>query len=142
MRHLRDEVWEPWPFDHNNFAAWDKAGRCPEIPSQVPLKISEIELGTRGQDLLSGRRRLRSRSAMAGNRLLRLGLSNGNLIPRRVMPTREGLVGLEARVWGSTGRHDDEAPNRTSTGFAAVKTSSRCFQRARRAYKIQRGKRF
>ena len=41
VRHLRDEVWEPWAFDRDNFAAWDKAGRV-MVVERAAAKAREI----------------------------------------------------------------------------------------------------
>jgi trimethylamine--corrinoid protein Co-methyltransferase len=41
VRHLRDEVWEPWSFDLGNFSAWDKAGREPVV-ERAAAKAREI----------------------------------------------------------------------------------------------------
>jgi len=41
VRHLRDEVWEPWAFDLDNFAAWDKAGRV-SVVERAAAKAREI----------------------------------------------------------------------------------------------------
>ena len=39
--HLRDEVWEPWAFDRDSFAAWDKAGRV-SVAARASAKAREI----------------------------------------------------------------------------------------------------
>ena len=41
LRHLRDEVWEPWSFDLGNFSAWDKAGR-ESVVERAAAKAREI----------------------------------------------------------------------------------------------------
>jgi trimethylamine--corrinoid protein Co-methyltransferase len=41
VRHLRDEVWEPWAFDRDNFSAWDKAGR-ESVVGRAAAKAREI----------------------------------------------------------------------------------------------------
>ena len=41
VRHLRDEVWEPWAFDRDNFAAWDKAGRV-SVVERAAAKARDI----------------------------------------------------------------------------------------------------
>jgi trimethylamine--corrinoid protein Co-methyltransferase len=41
VRHLRDEVWAPWAFSSDNFAAWDKAGRV-SVVARAAAKAREI----------------------------------------------------------------------------------------------------
>jgi trimethylamine--corrinoid protein Co-methyltransferase len=41
VRHLRDEVWEPWAFDRDNFAAWEKGGRV-SVFERAAAKAREI----------------------------------------------------------------------------------------------------
>jgi trimethylamine--corrinoid protein Co-methyltransferase len=41
VHHLRDDVWEPWAFDRDNFAAWEKGGRV-SIVERATAKAREI----------------------------------------------------------------------------------------------------
>ena len=50
VRHLRDEVWEPWAFDLDNFAAWDKAGRV-SVVERAAAKAREILAAHRPEPL-------------------------------------------------------------------------------------------
>jgi trimethylamine--corrinoid protein Co-methyltransferase len=40
-RHLRDEAWQPWAFDTDSFAAWDKAGRM-SVVERAAARVREI----------------------------------------------------------------------------------------------------
>jgi trimethylamine--corrinoid protein Co-methyltransferase len=40
-RHLRDEIWEPWAFDRDTFAAWDQGGRV-SVVARAAAKAREI----------------------------------------------------------------------------------------------------
>jgi trimethylamine:corrinoid methyltransferase-like protein len=50
VRHLRDEVWEPWAFDRDNFASWEKGGRV-SVVERAAGKAREI-LATQCPDTL------------------------------------------------------------------------------------------
>ena len=41
VRHMRGEVWEPWAFSFDNFAAWDRAGRV-SVVERAATKAREI----------------------------------------------------------------------------------------------------
>ena len=41
VRHLRNEVWEPWTFNYDNFGAWDEAGRV-SVVERATAKAREI----------------------------------------------------------------------------------------------------
>jgi trimethylamine--corrinoid protein Co-methyltransferase len=53
MRHLRDEVWEPWAFDRDSFSAWDKAGR-ESVVERAAAKAREILASHRPEPLEPG----------------------------------------------------------------------------------------
>jgi trimethylamine--corrinoid protein Co-methyltransferase len=53
VRHLRDEVWEPWAFDRDNFAAWDKGGRV-SVVERAAAKAREILATHRPEPLPEG----------------------------------------------------------------------------------------
>ncbi len=41
VRHLRDEIWTPWAFAYDDFAAWDRAGRV-SVVERAAAKAREI----------------------------------------------------------------------------------------------------
>jgi trimethylamine---corrinoid protein Co-methyltransferase len=53
VRHLRDEVWEPWAFDRDNFSAWDRAGR-ESVVERAAAKAREILASHRPEPLQPG----------------------------------------------------------------------------------------
>jgi trimethylamine--corrinoid protein Co-methyltransferase len=53
MRHLRDEVWEPWAFDRDSFSAWDKAGR-ESVVERAAAKARDILASHRPEPLERG----------------------------------------------------------------------------------------
>ena len=53
VRHLRDEVWEPWAFDRDSFSVWDKAGRA-SVVERAAAKAHEILASHRPKPLRPG----------------------------------------------------------------------------------------
>jgi trimethylamine:corrinoid methyltransferase-like protein len=50
---MRDEIWEPRAFDHDDFSAWDKAGRV-SVVERAAAKAREILAAHRTDPLPPG----------------------------------------------------------------------------------------
>ncbi len=53
VRHMRDDIWEPWAFDRDSFAVWDKAGRA-SVVERAAAKAREILASHRPDPLPPG----------------------------------------------------------------------------------------